>query len=147
MPTRRARRSARSCAHGACGPEDRHPASLSGGQKQRLSIAVAYMKDAKVVCLDEPTSIGLASMMGVAQLLRDLAEEGRGIVVITHDYEFLLAACDRCCASARAGRRSRSASTALAMRVCSATPNSRFRCRDAAGVPRSCAGGRAFRAF
>ncbi len=54
------------------------------------------MKDAKVVCLDEPTSgLDWASMMGVAQLLRDLAEEGRGIVVITHDYEFLLAACDR----------------------------------------------------
>ena len=112
---------------GLAGLEDRHPASLSGGQKQRLSIAVAYMKDAKVVCLDEPTSgLDWASMMGVAQLLRDLAEEGRGIVVITHDYEFLLAACDRCCASARAGRRSRSASTALAMRVRSATPNSRF---------------------
>ena len=42
------------------------------------------MKDAKVVCLDEPTSgLDWASMMGVAQLLRDLAEEGRGIVVIT----------------------------------------------------------------
>ena len=81
---------------GLAGLEDRHPASLSGGQKQRLSIAVAYMKDAKVVCLDEPTSgLDWASMMGVAQLLRDLAEEGRGIVVITHDYEFLLAACDR----------------------------------------------------
>ena len=81
---------------GLAGLEDRHPASLSGGQKQRLSIAVAYMKAAKVVCLDEPTSgLDWASMMGVAQLLRDLAEEGRGIVVITHDYEFLLAACDR----------------------------------------------------
>ncbi len=65
---------------------DRHPASLSGGQKQRVTLAAAYCSDAELVVLDEPTS-GLdgRGMQEVAQWCRKLAENGKAVVVITHD--------------------------------------------------------------
>ncbi len=72
----------------------RHPASLSGGQKQRLSIALSYMKDADIICFDEPTSgLDYKSMINVSNLLKSLANQGKAIVVITHDYEFLANCC------------------------------------------------------
>ena len=65
---------------------DRHPASLSGGQKQRVTLAAAYCSDAELIVLDEPTS-GLdgRGMREVAQWCRKLAENGKAVVVITHD--------------------------------------------------------------
>lgn len=75
---------------------DRHPLSLSGGQKQRVTIAAAAVKEAPFVVFDEPTS-GLDGerMRGVAALVRRLAREGRAVLVISHDAEFLAEACDR----------------------------------------------------
>ena len=76
----------------------RHPASLSGGQKQRLCIAVACMKDTEVVCFDEPTSgLDFENMKRVSKLLQKLADEGRTILVTSHDYEFLMATCSHIC--------------------------------------------------
>lgn len=76
----------------------RHPASLSGGQKQRLCIAVACMKNAGVVCFDEPTSgLDYGSMKSVTALLHEIAEEGKTILLTSHDYEFLLGACTHIC--------------------------------------------------
>ena len=75
---------------------EHHPASLSGGQKQRLSIAVAYMKDASIICFDEPTSgLDYKNMMRVRRLLQKMTEEGKTLIVISHDYEFLLTTCQR----------------------------------------------------
>jgi energy-coupling factor transport system ATP-binding protein len=75
---------------------ERHPASLSGGQKQRVSIAVAFMKDASILCFDEPTSgLDLENMRRTAVLLKELAQTGKAVVVISHDHEFLLSACSR----------------------------------------------------
>lgn len=73
---------------------DRHPQSLSGGQKQRLVIACALMKDPALLVLDEPTS-GLdgGNLVRLAALLREEAEAGRAVLVVTHD-EDLLAYCD-----------------------------------------------------
>lgn len=73
-----------------------HPTTLSGGQKQRLAIAIACLKDAKLLFFDEPTS-GLdgANMHRVSQMLRRLAAEGRCLFVISHDYEFILNTVDR----------------------------------------------------
>lgn len=64
----------------------RHPASLSGGQKQRVTLAAAYCSDAELVVLDEPTS-GLDGdgLYDVAQWCRKIADEGKAVVVITHD--------------------------------------------------------------
>ena len=69
---------------------DRHPLSLSGGQKQRLVIATAIDQDARVVILDEPTSgVDHRHLVAIAAELRDLAREGRVVIVISHDIEFL----------------------------------------------------------
>lgn len=68
---------------------DRHPLTLSGGQKQRLGIALACMKQAAIICLDEPTSgLDARNMNRVADLLRELAEDGSLIILIIHDQEF-----------------------------------------------------------
>ena len=74
----------------------RHPASLSGGQKQRLTLAVAEIIDRDILILDEPTS-GLdgANMRRIAGIIKELSEQGKTIIVITHDYEFILSCCSR----------------------------------------------------
>lgn len=75
---------------------ERHPASLSGGQKQRLSIAVAYQKNASVICFDEPTSgLDFKNMLRVRNLFQEMSAEGKTLLIISHDYEFLLATCQR----------------------------------------------------
>ena len=75
---------------------DRHPLSLSGGQKQRLVIATAIDQDARVLILDEPTSgVDHRHLVAIAAELRDLAREGRVIIVISHDVEFLNECADR----------------------------------------------------
>ena len=75
---------------------DRHPLSLSGGQKQRLVIATAIDQDARVLILDEPTSgVDHRHLVAIAAELRDLAREGRIVIVISHDVEFLNECADR----------------------------------------------------
>jgi len=75
---------------------ERHPASLSGGQKQRLSIATALVQDTQVIIFDEPTS-GLdgKNMRKVSEIIRRTAQEGKAVLVITHDQEFIENACHR----------------------------------------------------
>lgn len=78
------------------GLNDRHPQSLSGGQKQRLALAVCKASDKDILLLDEPTSgLDFASMLAVKDTLNNLASEGRSIIVVTHDIEFLNLVCDR----------------------------------------------------
>ena len=75
-----------------------HPASLSGGQKQRLCIAVACMKNTGVICFDEPTSgLDYISMKNVSSLLHELSQEGKTLLVTSHDYEFLMSTCTHIC--------------------------------------------------
>lgn len=75
---------------------DRHPATLSGGQKQRLAVASCVAAGKDVLVFDEPTSgLDLESMRRVASLIRRLADEGRVVLVVTHDLEFIACACDR----------------------------------------------------
>ena len=74
----------------------RHPATLSGGQKQRLAVASCVAAGKDVLVFDEPTSgLDLESMRRVASLIRRLADEGRVVLVVTHDLEFIACACDR----------------------------------------------------
>ena len=74
---------------------ERHPLSLSGGQRQRLALAAGVAQGADVFVLDEPTSgLDRGNMERVAREISALADEGACVVVITHDYEFLAAACD-----------------------------------------------------
>ena len=73
----------------------RHPASLSGGQKQRLLIAAAIIRERPLLVLDEPTS-GLDGkhMRDLAVLLREAADSGLCILIVTHDTEFIALAAD-----------------------------------------------------
>jgi energy-coupling factor transport system ATP-binding protein len=74
----------------------RHPMSLSGGEKQRTAIAAAMAAGAQILIFDEPTSgLDFANMRRVAQALSDLAEGGKAVLVITHDFELLVCACTR----------------------------------------------------
>lgn len=74
---------------------NRHPQSLSGGEKQRLVIACGLAQKPDIFILDEPTS-GLDghNMERIAAMMREAADSGTSVVVITHDLELLHLACD-----------------------------------------------------
>lgn len=76
--------------------KNNHPSTLSGGQKQRLVLGVAIMHKAKIIVLDEPTS-GLdgINMMRVSKVIRSMNKSGTKFLIISHDAEFILNACDR----------------------------------------------------
>ena len=69
--------------------EDRYPAFLSGGQQQRVAIARALSMEPQVMLFDEPTSALDPELVGeVLAVLRTLAEEGRTMIVVTHEMSF-----------------------------------------------------------
>ena len=66
-----------------------YPAQLSGGQKQRIAIVRALAMKPKVMLFDEPTSALDPEMVGeVLDLMRELADEGMTMVVVTHEMGF-----------------------------------------------------------
>lgn len=70
--------------------------SLSGGQRQTVAIARAVLWESKVVILDEPTAaLGVAQTAQVLELVRRLADEGLGVVLISHNMNDVLAVSDR----------------------------------------------------
>ena len=75
--------------------KDRHPMTLSGGQKQRVAIAAAVFCKKKILIFDEPTSgLDFFHMVQTAELIKTLKADDTYIFVITHDYEFIVTACD-----------------------------------------------------
>lgn len=75
---------------------ERHPNTLSGGQKQRVAVAVSMICGKDLLVFDEPTSgLDFDSMTQVAGLIRRLAEMGKVIFVVTHDFEFVCRTCSR----------------------------------------------------
>ncbi|OSN09892.1 amino acid transporter [Lonsdalea iberica] len=69
--------------------QDRYPADLSGGQQQRVSIARALAMEPDVLLFDEPTSALDPELVGeVLRIMQQLAEEGKTMVVVTHEMEF-----------------------------------------------------------
>lgn len=74
---------------------DRYPLTLSGGQRQRLAICQAIMGKKKFLIFDEPTSgLDFRHMCQVTEWLKQLAQHGYILFVVTHDYEFLNRACN-----------------------------------------------------
>ena len=69
--------------------ENAFPASLSGGQKQRIAIIRAMMLSPKVLLFDEPTSaLDPESIGDVLSLIRELADNGMTIMIVTHEMNF-----------------------------------------------------------
>ena len=74
---------------GLSGREDSYPAQLSGGQQQRVGIARALALKPQVVLFDEPTSALDPELVGeVLGVIRDLAQQGWTLVIVTHEIRF-----------------------------------------------------------
>jgi D-xylose transport system ATP-binding protein len=74
-------------------------ASLSGGQRQTVAIAKSVLWNSKVVLLDEPTAaLGVAQTRQVIDLVRRLADQGLGVVLISHNMADVFEVADRICA-------------------------------------------------
>ena len=68
---------------------DAYPIQLSGGQKQRIAIVRALMMEPQVMLFDEPTSALDPEMVGeVLEVMKELAQEGMTMVVVTHEMGF-----------------------------------------------------------
>ncbi|MCM3757859.1 amino acid ABC transporter ATP-binding protein [Sporosarcina aquimarina] len=75
---------------------DVYPNKLSGGQKQRVAIARALAMEPKALLFDEPTSALDPELVGeVLQVMKDLADEGMTMVVVTHEMKFAKEVADR----------------------------------------------------
>ena len=68
---------------------DYYPAHISGGQQQRAAIARVLAMEPKVMLFDEPTSALDPELVGeVLRVMRSLADEGRTMIVVTHEIGF-----------------------------------------------------------
>ncbi|MEG1082574.1 MAG: ATP-binding cassette domain-containing protein, partial [Pseudomonas sp.] len=68
---------------------DQYPAFLSGGQQQRVAIARALAMEPEVMLFDEPTSALDPELVGeVLKVIQGLAEEGRTMLIVTHEMAF-----------------------------------------------------------
>ncbi|WP_127902923.1 ABC transporter ATP-binding protein [Solirhodobacter olei] len=74
---------------GLADKRDSYPAHLSGGQQQRAAIARALAMEPKALLFDEPTSALDPELVGeVLRVMQLLAEEGRTMIVVTHEMQF-----------------------------------------------------------
>lgn len=74
---------------GLAAKEDAYPAFMSGGQQQRAAIARALCVEPKAMLFDEPTSALDPELVGeVLQVIRGLADEGRTMILVTHEMKF-----------------------------------------------------------
>lgn len=81
---------------GLAGKETRYPRRLSGGQQQRVAIARALAMRPEVILFDEPTSALDPELVGeVLNTIRQLAQEKRTMVIVTHEMGFARDVADR----------------------------------------------------
>lgn len=70
--------------------------SLSGGQRQSIAIARSLGEHVKLICLDEPTAaLGVKQTAQVMNLIRSIAAQGTGVILVTHDLATVRALADR----------------------------------------------------
>ena len=73
-----------------------YPYQLSGGEKQRLAIARTLATNPKMICFDEPTSaLDPKLVKQVFKIIKNLAREGKTILIVTHDIKFAYEISDR----------------------------------------------------
>ncbi|MCU5745196.1 amino acid ABC transporter ATP-binding protein [Staphylococcus sp. SQ8-PEA] len=76
--------------------KDKYPSQLSGGQSQRVGIVRALALNPHVLLLDEPTSaLDPESIGSILQVIKQIAEEGMTMVLVTHEIEFAKAIADQ----------------------------------------------------
>ena len=76
--------------------KDEYPSRLSGGQKQRVAIARALAMEPEIMLFDEPTSALDPEMVGeVLEVVRQLAQDGMTMVIVTHEMGFAREVSDR----------------------------------------------------
>ncbi|MGQ4531917.1 ABC transporter ATP-binding protein [Dermabacteraceae bacterium P13264] len=74
---------------------DRHPLSLSGGQQQRLVVATVRVSNRRIVIFDEPSSgVDRRHLVSISSQIRQLAESGAIVILISHDEDLLTLAAD-----------------------------------------------------
>jgi polar amino acid transport system permease protein len=75
---------------------NKYPNQLSGGQQQRVAIARALAMRPDIMLFDEPTSALDPELVGdVLKVIRDLADEGMTMLIVTHEMEFAMSIADR----------------------------------------------------
>ena len=75
---------------------DYYPSQLSGGQQQRVGIARAIAVEPEIILMDEPTSALDPELIGeVLAVIKQLADEGKTMVIVTHEMQFARAIADR----------------------------------------------------
>ena len=75
---------------------DQYPSQLSGGQQQRVAIARALAMEPQFLLFDEPTSALDPELEGeVLKVLKNLAEEGKSMIIVTHNLNFAREVADR----------------------------------------------------
>ncbi len=85
-----------------CGSIEQPVEKLSGGNQQKTLIARWLLRDAEVYLLDEPTrGVDIASKSAIHRLLRELAADGKAIVLVSSDFEELIEISDRMVVMAR----------------------------------------------
>lgn len=81
---------------GLSGTQDHFPSQLSGGQQQRVGIARAIAQHPHLMLFDEPTSALDPELVGeVLSVIRSLADEGRTLILVTHEIAFAKEVSDR----------------------------------------------------
>lgn len=78
--------------------KDRNPRDLSGGEKQRVALASVLVSEPQIILLDEPTR-GLDRKLkdALGKVIQSLQQDGKTIVIVTHDVEFVAKFCTKTC--------------------------------------------------
>ena len=82
---------------GLTGLLQRHPYDLSGGEQQKAALVKMLLSGPKILLMDEPTKgMDAQAKLTLGDTLRNLRDEGKTVIVVTHDIEFAAVYADRC---------------------------------------------------